>query len=116
MSLIASLMDDYVDIERRIRVQDSTGSWVLGPKTTIRVERATVMSPYGVVVGSSFESTDAALTVTTKRVLVAPLNTNIRPDDVILHDGRRYSVEGEQLEFKQTSLARMEIQVEEVNG
>ncbi|MFC8583233.1 hypothetical protein ACFUGD_01445 [Streptomyces sp. NPDC057217] len=67
-------------------------------------------------VGSSFESTDAALTVTTKRVLVAPLGTDVRPDDVLLHDGRRYAVVGEQLEFPLTSLARIEVQVEEVTG
>ncbi|WP_369147040.1 hypothetical protein [Streptomyces sp. R44] len=116
MSLIAALLADSVRIERRTRIQDSTGSWVPGPKVTTTIERATVMSPYGVTVGSSSEESAASFTVTTRRVLVAPLGTEIRPDDVVIHRGRRYAVVGEELEFPFTSLARIEVPVEEVTG
>lgn len=116
MSLIATLLNDSVGIERRTRIQDSTGSWVPGPKVTITVNRATVMSPYGVTLGSSMEESSASLTVTTKRILVAPVGTEIRPDDVVIHRDRRYAVVGEELELPLTSLAHMEVQVEEVTG
>lgn len=116
MSLIASLRAGSVDIERRTRIQDSTGSWVLGPKVFITVPGATVMSLYGVTVGSSSEASGAENTVSTRRILTAPLGTDVRPDDVIIHAGRRYAVVGEELEFPLTSLAHIEVQVEEVTG
>ncbi|MEV4939557.1 hypothetical protein [Streptomyces zaomyceticus] len=116
MSLIAAIRGDSVQIERRTRVRDSTGSWVPGPPAPIDVPGATVMSLYGVTVGSSSESDDAANTVVTRRVLNAPLGTDVKADDVVIHRGRRYEVVGEELEFPYTALAHIEVQVQEVTG
>ncbi|MFB7823883.1 hypothetical protein [Streptomyces hydrogenans] len=116
MSLIGAIRADSVQIERRTRVQDSTGSWVPGPKVLIDVPGASVISLYGVAVGSSSEADGSEHTVITRRVLNAPVGTDVRPDDVIVHRGRRYAVKGEELEFLHTSLAHIEVQVEEVTG
>jgi hypothetical protein len=117
MSLIATLLNDSVVIERDgPMTRDSAGTLVPGPPVMITVERATVMSPYGVTVGSASETDAASMTVTTRRVLVAPLGTDVRAADRIHHNGRRYDVIGTPLEFPLTSLARLEAAVEEVTG
>ncbi|MGW0468343.1 hypothetical protein ACWDX6_24210 [Streptomyces sp. NPDC003027] len=117
MSLIASLLADSLVIERDgAPVRDSTGTYVPGPKVTFTVQNATVMSPYGVAVGSSSEEHNASETVTTRRILNAPIGTDVRPADRVLHRGRRYEVVGWPLEFPLTSLAHIEAQLKEVTG
>jgi len=117
MSLIAALMSDSVTIERDgPPTRDSTGSEVPGPPVTFVVDGATVMSPYGVTVGSSSEEQNASDIVTTRRVLFAPLGTDVQPADRVFHDGRKYEVIGHPLEFPMTSLAHMEAALEAVTG
>ncbi|WP_228973396.1 hypothetical protein [Streptomyces sp. DH12] len=117
MNLIDALHDDSVVIERDgPPVRDSTGSVVPGPPVHITVGGATVLSAYGVTVGSSSEEVDARMTVTTRRILSVPLGTDIRPADRVLHGGRRYQVIGAPLDLAHTSLARTEAAVEEVTG
>lgn len=117
VNLIDDILNDSVVIERDgPPTRDSTGSIVPGPPVLITVEDATVMSAYGVLVGSSSEDVDARMTVTTRRILSAPLGTDIRPEDRVLHGGRRYQVIGNPLNLKYTSLARTEAILEEVTG
>ncbi|MEO3974370.1 hypothetical protein [Streptomyces sp. CAU 1734] len=98
------------------RVRDSTGSLVPGPPVLITVENCAVMSPYGVTVGSSSETHDASSAVTTRRVLAAPLGTDVWADDEILRGSEVWQVIGRPLVFPLTSLARVEAALEEVTG
>lgn len=119
MSLIAGLMSQTWFIDREgERVRDSTGSYVPGPRTRIRVDYCAVMSPYGVTVGSSSEDNEAAETVTTRRVFAAPIGTDVRPSDrLVSEDGSEvWEVIGRPLVFPLTSLARVEAPVQEVTG
>ncbi|MFJ6720489.1 hypothetical protein [Streptomyces sp. NPDC091259] len=97
-------------------VRDSTGSYVPGPRAQIDVPHSAVISPYGVTVGSSTETHDASETVTTRRVFVAPLGTDVRAGDRLTRDGLTYEVIGRPMIFPLTSLARVEASVEEVTG
>ncbi|MCQ6554796.1 head-tail adaptor protein [Streptomyces sp. C10-9-1] len=117
MSLIAALMNDSVVIERPgAPTRDSTGSYVPGPPEFITVTGATVASPYGVAVGSSSEETDASETVITRRVLLAPVGTDVRASDRIRHGGRVWEVVGTPLVLPLTSLAHVEAVLREVTG
>lgn len=117
MSLIRDVMGGTATIRRPgPPVRDSTGSLVPGPPVTIPVTGCAVISPYGVTVGSSSETHNASNTVVTRRVFAAPLGTDIRFDDKIIYEGRTYQVRGRPLEFRFTSLARVEADVEEVTG
>jgi hypothetical protein len=80
------------------------------------VENCGVYPPYGVVVGSSSEINDASSTVETRRVFGAPLFTDVRPKDQILRGDETWEVVGEPLEFRFTSLARVEVAVKRVTG
>ncbi|MYW28303.1 hypothetical protein GT040_03210 [Streptomyces sp. SID2119] len=119
MSLIAGLMSQSWFVERPgPRVRDSAGTWVPGPPVRIRVDHCAVMSPYGVTVGSSSEEHDASETVTTRRVFVAPLGTDVRPSDriVSLDGSEKWEVIGRPLVLPLTSLARVEAALKEVTG
>ncbi|MCM2391709.1 hypothetical protein [Streptomyces albipurpureus] len=117
MSLIKELMSETIQIRRPgTPVRDSTGSFVPGPPVFITVEDCAVMSPYGVTVGSSSEQQDASTTVTTRRVLSAPLGTDVRAGDRINRGSETYEVIGRPLIFPLTSLARVEASLEEVTG
>ena len=118
MSLIAQLMSETIEIERDgPPVRDSTGSEVPGPPVRFEVEYCAVMSPYGVTVGSSTETHDASTTVETRRVLFAPLGTDVRPTDrVIRSNGEKWQVEGRPNPLPATSLAHLEASLKEVTG
>lgn len=118
MSLIADLMSETVEIRRPGEmVRDSTGSLVPGPTESTSVNFCAVMSPYGVTVGSSYETNNASATVTTMRVLAAPLGTDVRSGDRIHREnGEVWEVNGRPLVFPLTSLARVEAQLKEVTG
>lgn len=117
MSLIAQLLSETLVIERAgTPTRDSTGSVIPGPSVHITVENCAIMSPYGVVVGSSSETHDASTTVETRRVFAAPLFTDVRPGDRILRGTERWEVVGELMEFRFTSLARVEATVKRVTG
>ncbi|MET7939632.1 hypothetical protein [Streptomyces sp. NPDC005302] len=110
-------MSETLIIERPgAPVRDSTGSETTGPPTQITVEFCTIMSPYGVTVGSSTETHDASTTVETRRVFAAPLGTDVRSSDRILRGDEVWQVVGKPLIFPYTSLARVEAPVEEVTG
>jgi hypothetical protein len=96
--------------------RDSTGTRIPGPPVLITVSGCAVMSPYGVTVGSSSELHDASTTVTTRRVLFAPLGTDVRASDQILRGSETYEVIGRPLDFPLTSLAHMEAALQEVTG
>ncbi|MFJ5103176.1 hypothetical protein [Streptomyces sp. NPDC088554] len=100
------------------RVRDSTGSWVPGPRVRIPVDNCAVMSPYAVTVGSSSEDHNASETVTTRRVFVAPIGTDVRSSDRIVSvDGKEtWEVIGRPLVLPLTSLRRVEASVKEVTG
>ncbi|MEW1551360.1 hypothetical protein [Streptomyces tsukubensis] len=117
MSLLGALMSETVQIRRPgPRVRNSTGSWVPGPPVLIPLSDCAIASPFGVVVGSSTEHHNASATVTTRRILLAPLGTDIQPDDQIVQAGRTYRVIGRPLVFHLTSLAHVEATLEEVTG
>lgn len=118
MSLIAQLMSETIEIERPGSVvRDSSGSEVPGPPVRFEVENCAVMPPYGVTVGSSTETHDASSTVETRRVLFAPLGTDVRPADVIVRsNGERWQVEGRPNTLPATSLAHLEAALKEVTG
>ncbi|MFD7646344.1 hypothetical protein ACFV5M_01580 [Streptomyces albidoflavus] len=118
MSLIHARMSETITIVRPgPRVRDSAGSWVAGPPDEISVGRCAVMSPYGVTVGSSSETHDASQTVVTRRVLFAPLGTDVRPTDRIRREnGELFDVIGRPLDFPLTSLAHVEVALQEVTG
>jgi hypothetical protein len=117
VSLIADVMSETLIIERPGEpIRDSTGSEVPGPPVRITVEHCAIMSPYGVTVGSSSEMHDAAFTVETRRVFAAPLFTDVRPGDRIIRGDERWDVVGEPMEFRFTSLARVEATVKRVTG
>ncbi|MFD9205972.1 hypothetical protein ACFVZM_06790 [Streptomyces sioyaensis] len=117
MSLLALLLSDEADIERDGEsVRDSTGSLVPGPPTLIQVTGCAVLSPYGVAVGSSSEANDASHTITVRRVFFAPVGTDVRPEDRILHRGTRYQVIGAPLVFEATTLRHLEVPLQEVTG
>jgi hypothetical protein len=97
-------------------VRDSTGSEIPGPPVQITVENCAIMSPYGVTVGSSSETQDASMTVTTRRVFAAPLFTDVRTNDRIIRGDETWEVIGEPMEFRFTSLARVEVAVKRVTG
>ncbi|MEU1254780.1 hypothetical protein ABZ445_16020 [Streptomyces chartreusis] len=110
-------MSETLTIERPgAKTRDSTGSVVTGPPVLIEVENSTIMSPYGVTVGSSAETHDASSTVAADRVFVAPVGTDVRPSDVIIRGTERWKVVGRPVIFPLTSLARVEAQVEWVTG
>lgn len=118
MSLISQLMSETIEIERPgASVRDSTGSEVPGPPVRIPVEFCAVMSPYGVTVGSSSETHDASTTVETRRVLFAPLGTDVRASDRIIRaSGEKYEVIGRPNVLPATSLAHVEAALKEVTG
>ncbi|WP_405620226.1 hypothetical protein [Streptomyces sp. NBC_00076] len=110
-------MSETLIIERPgAPVRDSTGSKVPGPPVQITVQNCTIMSPYGVLIGSSSETHDASTTVETRRVFAAPLGTDVRPADRIIRGTEKWQVIGEPLIFPLTSLARVEAAVERVTG
>ncbi|MFG3014300.1 hypothetical protein ACGFZB_28555 [Streptomyces cinerochromogenes] len=111
------VMSETLIIERPGTVtRDSTGSKVPGPPVQITVTNCGIYSPYGVTVGSSSETHDASSTVETRRVFGAPLFTDVRPGDRILRGDERWEVVGEPMEFRFTSLARVEATVKRVTG
>ncbi|KPC89883.1 hypothetical protein ADL27_38355 [Streptomyces sp. NRRL F-6602] len=117
MSLLAQLMTETWDIERPGEmVRDSTGSYVPGPPVRIPVTRCAVATPYGVTVGSSSEQNEGQSTVTTRRVLFAPVGTDVRPTDHIVRGDERYEVVGRPVVLPLTSLAHVEAQLQEVTG
>ncbi|WP_328967964.1 hypothetical protein [Streptomyces sp. NBC_00239] len=67
-------------------------------------------------VGSSSETSEASATVTTRRVFAAPLGTDVRPADRIIRGDEVWEVVGRPLVFPFTSLARVEVAVQEVTG
>jgi hypothetical protein len=117
MSLHSRIMSETLVIERPgPAVRDSTGSEIPGPPVRIPVANSAIMSPYGVTVGSSSETHDASTVIETRRVFVAPLFTDVRPGDRILRGDERWDVVGEVMEFRFTSLARVEVTVRRVTG
>ncbi|MFG2292061.1 hypothetical protein [Streptomyces sp. NPDC048603] len=117
MSLIGALLSETCYIRRPgPRVRDSTGSYVPGPPVEIRVDNCGVISPYGVTVGASSETNEASETVSTRRIFVAPLGTDVRPADRIIRGDEVWEVIGRPLVFPLTSLARVEATVTEVTG
>ncbi|MFF3142156.1 hypothetical protein ACFVRU_10600 [Streptomyces sp. NPDC057927] len=118
MSLIAQLMSETIEIERPgPPVRDSTGSEVPGPPVRFEVDFCAVIPPYGVTVGSSTETHDASVTVETRRVLFAPLGTDVRPADRIIRaNGEIWQVEGRPNTLPATSLAHVEASLKEVTG
>lgn len=117
MSLLGTVMNETVIIRRPgAPVRDSAGTLQPGPATETTVENCGVLNPYGVVVGSSSEYTYEQQTVVTRRVLYAPLGTDVRAEDHVIHDGRTYQVIGLPLEFPATSLAHVEASLQEVTG
>lgn len=118
MSLIAQLMSETITIERPgPPVRDSAGTEVPGPPVSVVVDYCAVMPPYGVTVGSSTETHDASTTIETRRVLFAPLGTDVRPADVIVRaNGERWQVEGRPNTLPATSLAHLEASLKEVTG
>lgn len=117
MSLISALLSETCYIRRPgPPVRDSTGSYVPGPPVEIRVDSCGVISPYGVTVGSSSETSEASATVETRRVFAAPLGTDVRPADRIVRGDELWEVVGRPVVFPLTSLARVEAAVEEVTG
>ncbi|MFD9442162.1 hypothetical protein [Streptomyces sp. NPDC060001] len=111
-------MSETVEIERPgPPVRDSAGTEVPGPPVRIPVDGCAVMSPYGVTVGSSTETHDASTTVETRRMLFAPLGTDVRPADRILRsNGEVWQVEGRPNPLPATSLAHIEASLKEVTG
>nr|WP_245695516.1 hypothetical protein [Streptomyces antibioticus] len=110
-------MSETLIIERTgTPIRDSAGSVVPGTKVQITVTGCGIISPYGVTVGSSSETHNASNTVDTDRVFVAPLGTDVRPDDVIIRGTERWSVTGRPMVLPLTSLARVEAPVEWVTG
>jgi hypothetical protein len=97
-------------------VRDSTGSEIPGPPARITVETCAIMSPYGVLIGSSTETHDASTVVETRRVFAAPLGTDVRSGDRILRGDEVWFCEGTPMVFPLTSLARVEISVRQVTG
>lgn len=117
MSLRAMIMSESLIIQRPGEmVRDSTGSKVPGPPVRIPVDTCGIYSPYGVTVGSSSETHDASTTVETRRVFGAPLYTDVRHGDRILRGDEVWEVVGEVMEFRFTSLARVEVSVKRVTG
>ncbi|WDM16742.1 hypothetical protein J3S85_37905 [Streptomyces lavenduligriseus] len=117
MSLRDMVMSETLIIERPGEtVRDSTGSRVPGPPVHITVEHCGIYSPYGVTVGSSSETHDASSTVETRRVFGAPLFTDVRHGDRILRGAEKWEVVGEVMEFRFTTLARVEVSVKRVTG
>lgn len=118
MSLFGQLFAETIEIERPgPPVRDSTGSEIPGPPVRISVDYCAVIPPYGVTVGSSTETHDASTTVETRRVLFAPLGTDVRPADVIVRaNGERWQVEGRPNTLAATSLAHIEAALKEVTG
>ncbi|MFJ4768459.1 hypothetical protein ACIP88_04980 [Streptomyces uncialis] len=117
MSLIADLMSETVQIERPgPPVRDSTGSLVPGPPTRQTLTHCAIMRQDGTPVGVSVETHDASSTVVTKRVLAAPLGTDVRSADRVIHGDEVWEVEGRPMTFPLTSLARIEAPLKEVTG
>jgi hypothetical protein len=117
VSLRSQVMSETLVIERPGEpTRDSTGSKVYGPPVRITVENCGIYSPYGVTVGSSSETHDASNTVETRRVFGAPLFTDVRWKDRILRGDEVWEVVGEPMEYRFTSLARVEVSVKRVTG
>lgn len=118
MSLIAQLMSETIEIERPgAPTRDPSGSEVPGPPERFEVEYCAVMPPYGVTVGSSTETHDASTTIETRRVLFAPLGTDVRPADRIIRaNGEIWQVQGRPNVLPATSLAHLEANLTEVTG
>lgn len=118
MSLFAQLFSETIEIERPGDVvRDSTGSEIPGPPTRFAVDFCAVMPPYGVTVGSSTETHNASSTIETRRVLFAPLGTDVRPADrIIRSNGETWQVEGRPNTLPATSLAHIEASLTEVTG
>ncbi|GAB1326975.1 hypothetical protein [Streptomyces sennicomposti] len=117
MSLASRLMSETLVIERPgPAVRDSTGAEVPRSPVRITVEHCGIYSPYGVTVGSSSETHDASTTIETRRVFGAPLLTDVRSQDRILRGDEVWEVVGEPMEYRFTSLARVEVSVKRVTG
>ncbi|KUF18871.1 hypothetical protein [Streptomyces silvensis] len=118
MSLFSQIFNETIEIERPgPPVRDSTGSVVPGPSTRFSVEYCAVIPPYGVTIGSSTETHDASTTVETRRVLFAPLGTDVCPADRVLRaNGERWEVVGRPNVLGATSLAHVEAALKEVTG
>ncbi|MBT2412634.1 hypothetical protein J7I94_19060 [Streptomyces sp. ISL-12] len=118
MSLFAQIFSETITIERPGEpIRDSTGAEVPGPPTRVDVGFCAVIPPYGVTVGSSSETHDASMTVETRRVLFAPLGTDVRAADVVVRtNGERWEVVGRPNQLSATSLAHLEVALKEVTG
>lgn len=118
MSLLGQIRSETIDIERPgPPTRDSTGAIVPGPPVRIRVEGCGIVSPYGVTIGSSTETHDASTTVETDRVLIAPIGTDVRPEDTIIRaTGERWQVRGKPNIFPFTNLAHVAAALKEVTG
>lgn len=117
MSLFGAVMSETVIIVRDgTLVRDSAGSFKPGTPTQTTVDNCGVLNSYGVVVGSSTEYIDGQDTVITRRTLFAPLGTDIRSQDRVLHRGKTYQVIGNPMPFEATSLTHVEASLQEVTG
>lgn len=118
MSLFAQIFNETISIERPgAPTRDSTGAEVPGPPVSFAVDFCAVISPYGVTVGSSTETHDASTTIETRRVLFAPLGTDVRASDRITRsNGEVWQVEGRPNPLPATSLAHLEANLKEVTG
>jgi hypothetical protein len=117
VTLFRAVLSETLIIRRaKETTRNSTGSTVPGAPVLITVENCGIYAPYGVVVGSSSETNDASSTVETRRVFGAPLLTDVRPKDQILRGDEVWEVVGEPMEFRFTSLARVEVVVRRVTG
>jgi hypothetical protein len=115
--LFAQLLSETLIIERPGEAtRDSTGSKTYGPPVQITVEGCGIYDAYGTTVGSSSEIRDASDTVVVRRVFGAPLLTDVRFSDKILRGDEVWEVIGEPMEFRFTSLARVEVSVRKVTG
>jgi hypothetical protein len=118
VSLFGQIFNETITIERPgTPTRDSTGSEVPGSPVRVDVDFCAVMPPYGVTVGSSTETHDASTTIETRRVLFAPLGTDVRPADrIIRSNGEIWQVQGRPNTLPATSLAHLEANLTEVTG
>lgn len=118
MSLFAQIFNETITVQRPGQpTRDSTGSEVPGVPVSFTVCQCAVIPPYGVTVGSSTETHDASTTIETRRVLFAPLGTDVRPADrIIRSNGEVWQVQGRPNTLSATSLAHLEANLLEVTG
>lgn len=114
--MISSLMTDTVTVLRPgPPTRDSRGNEVPGPPVETIVTGCAVLPPTGQS-APTVELTVGQQTVTISRVLFAPLGTDVRATDQVVHGGRTYEVVGEPSVFDRTSLAHIETTLKAVTG